>query len=212
MSPESPDHPAWNARGLLFENCSCTAVCPGHIHFDQLCTHERCLGYWAMRFDDGTYDGVDLAGARAVVAYDTPQHMIEGNWTETLILDADTSPEQRAALESILQGRAGGPWAVLARFVSRWLPTRHLPIRFVDDDTAKAVAIDGLLDSRIEAIRGRDRDRPVTFENIYNQIHAPAQVIATGSTRYDDGTIVVNNQGTHGLWSRFDWVVPASAA
>jgi len=32
----------WFARGLLFENCSCQIVCPGHVHFDQLCTHERC--------------------------------------------------------------------------------------------------------------------------------------------------------------------------
>ncbi len=32
-------------------------------------------------------------------------------------------------------------------------------------------------------------------------------VIARGSTRYDDGVIVVNNRDSHGLWSSFDWVV-----
>ena len=44
------DTPAgWWARGLIFENCACTLVCPGHMHFSQLCTHERCKGYWAFR-------------------------------------------------------------------------------------------------------------------------------------------------------------------
>ena len=41
----------WFARGLIFENCACTLVCPGHMHFSQNCTHHRCKGYWALRFD-----------------------------------------------------------------------------------------------------------------------------------------------------------------
>ena len=44
---------SWWAKGLVFENCNCQLVCPGHIHFDQVCTHERCKGYWAIVFEDG---------------------------------------------------------------------------------------------------------------------------------------------------------------
>ena len=44
-------HPSWYARGLIFENCSCALVCPGHMHFSQNCTYERCKGYWAVRID-----------------------------------------------------------------------------------------------------------------------------------------------------------------
>ena len=57
---------SWFARGLLFENCNCQVVCPGHVHFSQECTHERCLGYWAIRFDEGRFEDVDLAGAKVV--------------------------------------------------------------------------------------------------------------------------------------------------
>ena len=46
---------SWWARGLIFENCSCTLVCPGHMHFSQNCTHERCKGYWALRVDEGAF-------------------------------------------------------------------------------------------------------------------------------------------------------------
>jgi hypothetical protein len=202
MSPTT-----WWARGLLFENCNCQVVCPGHVHFDQLCTHERCKGYWAMRFEDGEFNGISLAGVRAVVVYDSPRHMIDGGWVEGLIVDSGASEAQRAAVEGILKGAAGGPWEKLARFVGRWLPTRFVPIRIEESDGTKRVAIDGLLASTLEPIRGRDRSQPVTVENMFNQIHAPSQVVARGSTRYDDAEIVVVTDKTHGLWSRFDWAV-----
>jgi hypothetical protein len=203
--PTSPV--AWHARGLLFENCNCQLVCPGHMHFSHLCTHERCIGYWAIRIDEGAYGDVPLAGVNAVVAYDCPQHMIGGNWTEVVIIDSAASAAQRAAVETLLTGRAGGPWAVLARFVGRRLDTQFLPITLADEGSTKRVAIPGVLDASITEIRGRDRSRPVVFENIFNQIHAPTQVLATGTTTYDDGVIVVKNEGTHGLYSSFEWMV-----
>ncbi|HWP37214.1 MAG TPA: DUF1326 domain-containing protein [Gemmatimonadales bacterium] len=206
----APPGSGWWARGLLFENCNCQLVCPGHVHFDQRCTHERCKGYWAIRFDAGEFRGTNLAGVRAVVAYDCPPHMIDGGWTEGLIVDSGASDTQRAAVEAILTGTAGGPWEKLAAFVGRWLPTRFAPIQIEDSPGRKRLEIAGLLASTLEAIRGRDRSQPVTFENMFNQIHAPSQVIARGSTRYDDGTIVVVTDKSHGLWSRFDWAVTGS--
>jgi hypothetical protein len=199
--------PDWWARGLLFENCSCQLVCPGHVHFQQLCTHDRCVGFWAIRIDAGAFEKVPLDGVKAVVVYDTPQHMITGNWTEGLIIDAGASSEQRAAVEKILSGRVGGPWAVLSRFVSQWLDVRFLPIEIHDEEITKRVSISGLLQGSIARIRGRDRTKPVMFENMFNQIHSPSQVLATGDGQFDDGRIVFSNRGTHGLYSTFEWRV-----
>ena len=197
----------WWAEGLLFENCNCQTVCPGHVHFDQYCTHERCRGWWAIRFDDGALDGVPLGGTSAVVAYDSPQHMIDGGWTEVILIDAAASEPQRRAIETILTGEGGGPWAVLARFVGLRLPTRVLPIRIDDDERFKRITVGDVLEGTVARIRGRDRDQPVTFENMFNQIHASTMVVARGSSRYDDGQITVMTEGTHGLWSRFRWSV-----
>lgn len=197
----------WWARGLLFENCCCQVVCPGHVHFAQRCTYDRCVGYWAIRFEEGTFGDVPLAGTKAVVAYDSPQHMIEGDWTEVLLVDRDATPAQHDAIEAILSGRAGGPWAILARFVGRRLPTRTHAIAIEDEERVKRIAIEGVLEGTVEALRGQDRSEPVTFHNMFNQLHDTTMVAARGSTRYDDGTIVVQTEGTHGLWSRFDWAV-----
>jgi hypothetical protein len=180
------------------------------VHFEQLCTYDPCAGYWAIRFDDGEIGGVSLAGVIAVVAYTSPQHMIDGDWTQVVLIDEQASAEQREAAEHILTGKVGGPWAVLAGFVSRRLDTRYVPIRIVDNGKNKSVSVDGLLESSIEAIRGRDKSKPVKFENMFNQIHAPSQVIARGNARYNDGEIMVSNVGTHALYSDFDWSVAPS--
>lgn len=69
----------------------------------------------------------------------------------------------------------------------------------------KKVTIPGLLQSVVQTIRGSDRSEPVRFENIFNQIHNPSQVLARGESRYDDGTIRFDMAKTHGLWSEFSW-------
>ena len=195
----------WWAEGLLFENCNCTAVCPGHIHFSQKCTHEVCRGFWAIRFEAGRAGEVDLAGIDAVVVYEAPQVMVDGGWKQVIIVSDRAGAEQRRAIEEIIAGKRGGPWEVLSRFVSDALPTRAAPVRIEDAPERKSVTIAGILEGAVNAIRGRNRAEPVTFENIYNKIHNVTQVIATGSTRFDDGEIVIANDGTHGLWSRFRW-------
>jgi hypothetical protein len=198
---------SWWARGLIFENCMCTLVCPGHMHFSQLCTHERCKGYWALRFDDGACGAVSLRGLRALIAFDCPQRMIDGTWTQRLIIDSSADADQRTALETILLGRAGGPWEKLHAFVGTELPTEFRPIEIADEGVTKRVTIADRLRAFVTQIRGRDRSKPVLFENIFNQIHAPTQVIALGDSEYADGGIAFSNTQTHGLFSNFDWKV-----
>ena len=198
----------WWAEGLLFENCNCTAVCPGHIHFSQRCTHEVCHGFWAIRFEGGRVGGTDLVGVDAVVVYEAPQVMVDGGWRQRIIVSDRADRGQRRAVEEVIAGTRGGPWEVLARFVADELPTLSAPLRIDDAPGRKAVTVAGLLESTVEAIRGRNREDPVTFANIYNKVHDSTQVIARGSARYNDKEIVIDNEGTHGLWSRFRWTGP----
>jgi hypothetical protein len=198
---------SWWAKGLIFENCMCTLVCPGHMHFSQLCTHDRCKGYWALRFDDGAFGAVSLHGLRAFIAFDCPQRMIDGHWTQRLIVDPVANPDQRSALETILLGRAGGPWEKLHIFVTTELPTEYRSIEMADEGATKRASIAGRLQAVVSQIRGRDKAKPVVFENIFNQIHASSQVLALGDTEYNDDAITFNTSQTHGLFSNFDWAV-----
>jgi hypothetical protein len=177
------------------------------MHFSQNCTHERCKGYWALRIDEGMFGEVPLGRTRAVIAFDTPQRMIDGNWVQTIIIDETASDAQRRALETILTGRAGGPWAKLAAFVAVRQPTEYRAITLEDEGGVKRVSIADRLKSVVSQIRGRDKTRPVLFENVFNQIHAPTQVIALGESEYDDGTVTFRTSGSHGLFSEFEWRV-----
>lgn len=198
---------SWSAKGLLFENCNCQLVCPGHMGFKQLCTHERCVGHWAIHFDEGRYGETPLGGLNAVILYDAPQHMIAGGWTEAFYLEERASEEQRVAIETILSGGAGGPWAVLARFVAKRLESRFLPIQFEDAGRRKRMWIEGVFDTSIEAIRGKDPSQEAVLSNVFNQIHAPLQVLARGRTRCSDRGIAISNEDSHALYSRFSWQV-----
>ena len=205
MSESLSQPTGWWAKGLLFENCNCTLICPGHIHFSQPCTHERCLGYWAIRFDEGECEGVDLTGVSVVITYNSPRHMIEGGWTEQLIIDRDAPKEQRRLIEEILTGQRGGPWKVLAQFVATQLPTEYRAIRIEEEARTKQVHVVGFIESTIEAIKGRDRARPVLLSNMFNQIHNPEQELAFGSSSCSAIGLRTNN--THALASRFSWKV-----
>lgn len=197
----------WRAKGLLFENCNCQLVCPAHISFKQLCTHERCIGHWSVHIEEGRFGDVVLDGLNAVIFYETPRHMISGEWTELFYVDERADAAQREALETIFSGKAGGPWEVLARFVARRLPTRYVPLRFEDGDRRKRMWVDERFDTTVEAIRGKDKSKEAAFTNLFNQIHAPYQVLALGSTRLADPDFRVSNEGSHGLYSRFSWEV-----
>jgi hypothetical protein len=177
------------------------------MHFSQYCTHERCKGYWAVRIDAGEFAGVSLGGTRAVIAFDCPQRMIDGGWLETIVIDESASADQRRALETIFTGGAGGPWAKLAAFVATRQPTEFRAIDIVDEGATKRASIVDRLKTVVAQIRGRDRSKPVLFENIFNQIHAPTQIIALGDAEYDDGVIRFANSQTHGLFSDFEWSV-----
>jgi hypothetical protein len=197
----------WWAKGLIFENCSCTLVCPGHMHFSQLCTHDRCKGYWALRFDEGAFDGVSLAGVRAVIVFDTPKRMIDGNWVQTIIIDESATSDQRRVLETMFTGRASGPWGKLAQFVGQRNPTEFRRIEFAEENGTRNVSIAERLKGFITNIKSRDKVNPVVFENIFNQIHGSRQILAMGDTEYADPAITIHNTASHGLVSNFDWSV-----
>ena len=182
------------------------------MHFSQNCTYERCKGYWAVRIDEGLFDDVSLADMRVLVAFDSPQRMIDGGWLQTIIIDESASEAQRRSLESIFMGHAGGPWAKLAAFVATRQPTEFRAIAFEDEGPVKRASIVDRLKSVVTQIRGRDKSRPVLFENIFSQIHAPTQVIALGESEYDDGAVRFKTAGSHGLFSYFDWRVTADFA
>lgn len=199
----------WWAKGLIFENCSCQLVCPGHISFKQKCTYDRCIGCWAIHIHKGAFQETPLDGLNIVAVFDTPQRMYDGNWTQAFYMDERADAKQREALETIYSGRAGGPWEILSGFVTKRLDTRFVPIHYEEQGREKRMWIDDFFDTSVSAIRSKDDVGEVLLINLFNQIHGTTQVLARGQTRCSDRDFQFQLNGSHSTYSHFAWEVPA---
>ena len=78
-------------------------------------------------------------------------------------------------------------------------------ISFARSDSSRTLEVSGVSSLQVDAIRGADRDEPVTISNLYNLIHGPDHVVARSRLTLDAGGLKWDTSGTHGLYSRFRW-------
>ena len=200
--------PDWWAKGLLFENCSCHLLCPAHVSFKQRCDSDECVGHWAVHIGEGRFDALAIDGLNVAVLFESPVVMSEGNWRQRLYIDERADGPQREALESIFSGIAGGPWEILGQFVSTRLATSFAPVHFEETAMVKRMAVPGVFDTTVKAIRGRDNQLAV-LSNLFNVIHGVVHILSRGSTQCHDDTFDFTTEETHGLYSDFSWTGPS---
>ncbi len=75
--------------------------------------HGKCEGGWTWQVDRGTYGDVRLDGLCFSVYANWPGAIHEGNGEALILLDERADASQRAALETLLGGKVGGPWEML---------------------------------------------------------------------------------------------------
>ena len=200
--------PSWWAEGELFEGCNCNLLCPCHISFRQPPTNGVCDAIWGVSFDEGRFGEVDLAGLGAVIFVHSPgPTMADGDWTSVLYLDESATDEQAEALRAVFSGEAGGPWEILGQFFRNGQLTavRKVPLEISIDATARTLRASDRVLLEVRAIRGADRDGLATITNLRNVIHGPVHTLARSNQSIKDETISWEEQGKHGLYSRFRW-------
>ena len=52
------------------------------------------------------------------------------------------------------------------------------------------------------------RCQEAVLANVFNQIHAPTQVLALGKSRCTDRRLPFTTEDTHALFSKFSWKAP----
>jgi hypothetical protein len=123
----------------VFVACNCDYGCP--CNFNALPTQGYCEGQWTWHVDRGRYGDTPLDGLNFTVAAKWPGAIHEGNGEALILVDEQADDAQRAAIETLVGGEAGGPWGVLG-----WTwPTVHGP-----EAAAYEVDISGL-SSRVKA-------------------------------------------------------------
>lgn len=112
---------SWHITGRVLVSCNCDWGCP--CNFQARPTKGKCEGGWTWHVERGSYGDVRLDGLNLSVYANWPGAIHEGHGEALILVDAGADERQRAALETLARGTAGGPWGILAR---TW-PTVHGP-------------------------------------------------------------------------------------
>jgi hypothetical protein len=160
---------AYNIAGTFVEGCSCSAPCPCELTG---VTH-GCEGVGALMLKSGTYNGVNLSGAKIVYATSP------GDWVR-LYVDVPNA-SQREAAEAF--GRA-----VYSPF-GKIEAVKPAHIDLTGDAGKYTLAVDGgnIMQLSTEPVLGGDNRTPLTYSNIHDPLHSTVMQGKTLSGAYHDG-------------------------
>ncbi len=158
---------AWNLTAQMVETCSCNMLCPCWFGVRELMVMDQgwCDSAFLFRIQEGNSDGVSLAGRTVVMAVDFPgPTLFDGNGTARLYIDSNANANQRRELESIFQGKKGGPMEVLAPMVSRWLPSQTARIDVKEEGDLLTASVGNFGQIRSQRLKN-EAGQHTTMEN-----------------------------------------------
>jgi len=198
---------SWRIRGSYFESCNCEAICPCR-RIDGVpggrSTHGECLGVLSWLIEEGSVEGVDVAGQPVAIALRYSDDEEGSPWTWILYLDARASDEQHTALERIFRGWLDGdqrehfPWV---RKANAPLAVRRVEIDVDHTRRRQLLRVRELVNVRIH---DRHEGGEAVTCVIPGHDRAGEELVAD-TLLVEDGPLAFNYTGTCGYGSTFDY-------
>ncbi|WP_247002918.1 DUF1326 domain-containing protein [Halosolutus gelatinilyticus] len=145
----------WSITGDYVEACNCDAVCQC-LWFEPP-DDDRCAVSIVWRIADGRYGDVGLSGLHAALLIRSEDGVMldpDTGWHVVLLVDEAADDEQRAAIEDIYLGRAGGVFAVAAETHVERAEVATAPFSFTRDGADFAVEIGDVVTMDVVGKRG----------------------------------------------------------
>jgi hypothetical protein len=197
---------AWKIQGEYFESCNCEVLCPCLLSGAQARpTEGHCDVVLAFRIDKGNYGAIDISGLSAAQALITPGPMAQGGGTLAVYVDSRASSDQRAALEAIFTGAAGGPPSLFGPMVSKLLATKAVEIKFTMHGSERKLVIPGITEVTVKGIAGRGGKDVVWFENVGHPYSSRLAAAKAADSSYNDHSMTFHNSGRNGHFFGIDW-------
>ena len=207
MTSPQPD---WQFTGEYFENCNCDVVCPCVFSALPQLTAQPTQGFCdvAMGFhiERGSYGATALDGLNVAVIAHTPGPMAEGNWTLALYIDEHGDAAQRAALQAIFSGGAGGMIGEFVPLIGSVLGIKTVPITFTKEGNQRTLVIPSIMQMGVHAAPGAVPDTPMVAVNAHS-FNLEGVVIAVGNagSTYSDYGLRWDNSGKNGHYAPIAW-------
>lgn len=195
----------WKIAGDYFEACNCDTPCP--CIFGTNPSEGFCDVAVAWHITSGNYGTVSLDGLNAAMVVHTPGNMGAGGWTTGFLVDDTATPEQRAAMEAILSGMAGGRFQRTAAITAEFLGVKFVPMTFTLEGKTRSLIIPDILDAKVEAVIGRFPDELVQISNAPGSLVPgfPQVVARAEENRLDMPGLKWDSKGKTGYYARFEY-------
>ncbi|GHF40730.1 DUF1326 domain-containing protein [Streptomyces griseosporeus] len=186
---------SWTISGNYVAGCSCAIMCSCPFDGKPRDTEGNlgCLGSAVFHIADGNLGDLDLSGVDFAFYNEFPSNLTSGDWKVGLVVDSGASDEQADALERIVSGREGGPFAELSQFYGEYLGTQRAGVSLADGDKP-AVRVEGRTELSYEPLTGPD-GTPTT---VRNALFGFAPEYQTGTTSGSSNAFGLTFQGSYG--------------
>jgi hypothetical protein len=171
---------AYRIAGRYVLHCSCHLLCPCSIDGPPTSPDGQCDASSVFHIESGNSGDTDLSGLDFALYFHVPSNLSAGNWRVGIIVDEDASDEQAQAIERIISGQEGGPFAEFVPLIGEVESPRRGSVTFSDGD-APSGSVEGETDIHFEPARGPD-GAPTTVSNA-GLAFAPTVAIGKGSGR-----------------------------
>ncbi len=160
----------YTLKGHLLSGCNCDWGCP--CNFEIAPSYGKCEGSYFWHVESGHYDGISLNGATFGQFALFPQAVHLGNGTGFDVIDEKLSPEQRQAVEVILQEVP--PFSVFHGLCPTFLGFSYKPFDLKLDGINSYLNISGTMVLRLGPMKN-----PVTGEDELATLTKPTGFTAT---------------------------------
>jgi hypothetical protein len=194
-------------KGMITLACNCDYGCP--CNFNARPTHGHCEGEWTWHVAEGRYGDTPLAALNFTLAADWPGAIHEGNGEALLVVDERADAAQRQAIQTLLGGGVGGPWAILVNTLSKVHGPMYAPYEVALEDLHSRVRAGQILELELTPIKN-----PVTGAEVYPRVVLPqgfvwkeAGIAASKAFRVSDG-VRYDHTGKYAALAAFEYSGP----
>jgi hypothetical protein len=172
---------AYLLKGTYAGVCNCKLVCPCNVDGTPTGEGDQCHGLIVYDVRQGNLDDMDLSGVTFALSYHLPSNASSGNWKVEGTIDEGASEEQAQAIDRIVSGQAGGPFADFAPLIGEYGGLQRGAVSLSDGE-APSASVTGVGDFSAEFFK--DAEGTVTTLNNAMFGFAPTIRLGKGSGRF----------------------------
>lgn len=200
----------WRIEAIDITTCNCDFSCP--CQFNALPTHGDCRAAVGFLIERGHFGETRLDGVKFVVLAAWPRAIHQGEGELQLIIDPDTTEDQRAAVDALVKGEETEPGATIFNVFSNVIDTYYQPIvspielaADIEARTAR-ISVPGIVEGSGEPIKNPVTGNPhrvrVTIPHgfEYHEAEYASSTVKTG-----DAIIPLEWAGGHAHLARVVW-------